>query len=273
MLSYRHEFHAGNVGDLIKHSVLSLIIDYLKQKPAPIRYIDTHAGAGLYSTRSAMAAKTGEYGLGAGAIVSHDLSAHLGSYMNVLTRYAARHQYPGSPLLAAELLRAQDKLWLYELHTTEFPILHQIFARDRRVHLAHADGYAALKGLLPVQNARALVLLDPSYETQSDYAAVTQCVEQGYSRMPHGVFAIWYPVVNNPALAIMIKKISAIAQNKLWRFELTATDGEKSGMTATGMLVINPPWTLARDLEAAFQKICPLLPFEQTNFTATCIKQ
>lgn len=273
MLSYRHAYHAGYIGDLVKHATLSLIIEYLKLKPAPIRYIDTHAGPGLYSTRSAMAVKTGEYMRGIGAIAKKTFPVQLAAYQSVLTQVALQHQYPGSPLLAATLLREQDDLWLYEMHSTEFPILQELFARDRRVHVAQDDGYASLKGLLPVKNARALVLIDPSYELKLDYQAVSDCLQQGYDRMPNAVFAIWYPVIGNPALEVMIRKIAAVARYKLWRFELRVADDTAVGMVATGMLVLNPPWTLAADLEAAFQVICPQLPFVAAGFTATCLKE
>lgn len=273
MLSYRHEFHAGNIGDLVKHAALSLIIDYLKQKPAPIRYIDTHAGAGLYSTRSAMAEKTGEYSQGVGALAESAFPGQLKTYQSLLNQYASQRQYPGSPLLAAKLLRQQDDLWLYELHSTDFPKLQDLFARDRRVHVTQSDGYGSLKGLLPVQNSRALVLIDPSYELQSDYLAVRDCLEQGYGRMPNAVFVIWYPVVNNPALEIMLRKITALASNKLWRLELSVESADAGGMVATGVLVLNPPWTLVPDMEAAFQQICPQLPFPAAHFTATCLKE
>lgn len=273
MLSYRHEYHAGNVGDLLKHSVLTLVIEYLKQKPAPIRYIDTHAGAGRYSTRSPKAEQTGEYNVAIGAIDRDKFPVQLRAYESVLSPFTMQHQYPGSPLIAAKLLRAQDELRLYELHSTDFPVLEELFARDRRAQVAQSDGYASVKALLPVQNSRALVLIDPSYETQADYAAVTQCVEEGYSRMPNAVFIIWYPVVGNPALDVMLKKLTRIVQNKLWCFELSATNAGATGMTANGVLVINPPWTLAPDLQAAFQSICPRLPFGQCDFTASCLKQ
>ena len=273
MLSYRHAYHAGNLGDLVKHATLSLIIEYLTQKPAPIRYIDTHAGAGVYSTRSAMAVKTGEFAQGTGAIADQTFPVQLAAYQSVLAQFASQHQYPGSPLLAAQLLREQDELWLYEMHSTEFPILQELFARDRRVHISQDDGYGCLKGLLPIKNARALVLIDPSYELKSDYQAVSDCLQQGYGRMPNAVFAIWYPIIGNPALEVMIRKITAVASNKLWRFELRVAEDTAEGMVATGMLVLNPPWTLAADLEAAFEVICPQLPFASAGFTATCLKE
>lgn len=272
MLSYRHEYHAGNIGDLVKHATLSLIIDYLKQKPAPIRYIDTHAGAGLYATHSAMAEKTGEYNKVAGSLSDAAFPGQLQSWQTVLNHYAALQQYAGSPLLAARMLRDQDDLWLFELHSTDFPLLQNLFARDRRVHVAQADGYASLKGLLPVKNSRALVLIDPSYELQSDYKAARDCLEEGYHRMPHAVFVIWYPVVGNPLLETMTRKIMALVTDKLWRLELSIESAQARGMVATGVLVVNPPWTLVPDMEKAFQVICPQLPFPATHFTATCMK-
>lgn len=273
MLSYRHEFHAGNVGDLIKHTVLSLVIDYLKQKPAPIRYIDTHAGPGLYGIDSALAKKTGEYQRGVGSLDLSQLPPQLDGYVQALQHHLKNGYYPGSPLLAALLLRAQDELRLYELHNTEYPRLNDLFSQDRRAKVFHESGFGAPAALLPVQNARALVLIDPSYETKDDYERVVSCVRAGYGRMPNAVFAVWYPVVGNPALPIMLKKLAASAQGNVWRFELTATDAAASGgMTATGMLLINPPWTLRAELDTAFAAICPQLPFKTVKFTAECLR-
>lgn len=280
MLSYRHEYHAGNAADLIKHSTLTLIIEYLKRKPAPIRYIDTHAGAGLYSTRSAMAAKTKEYDKAAGVLATLGFPPEFASYEAVLSRYTPTHQYPGSPLIAASLLRSQDHLRLFELHSTDYPLLKELFATDRRVRTTYGDGYESLKALLPVNNARALVLIDPSYETRADYEKVVQSIKQGYTRMPHAVFAVWYPVVGNRALDVMIKNLESLVSQKLWRYELTLTGTDKTdsantdaaGMTATGMLVINPPWTLEADLNAGFSRICPQLTEYNARFTATCLK-
>jgi len=115
-------------------------------------------------------------------------------------------------------------------------------------------------------------LIDPSYELQSDYKAVRDCLEEGYKRMPHAVFVIWYPVVGNPLLETMTRKIIALATDKLWRLELSIESAEKQGMVATGVLVLNPPWTLAADMEKAFQAICQQLPFPAARFTATCLK-
>jgi len=274
VLSYRHEFHAGNVADLLKHSVLSLIIEYLKQKPAPVRYIDTHAGAGLYSITSAMAEKTGEYQRGVGSLSLANFPAQLAAYQSVIAAFAPDKHYPGSPLLAARLLRAQDELRLFELHSSEYPRLHDLLARDRRVRIVQTDGYASVNALLPVRHARALVLIDPSYEVKSDYEAVVECLRQGYARMPNAVFAIWYPVINNPALAGMLKKLAAIPERNVWRFELSAFDtGVEAGMTATGMFVVSPPWTLAQDLDTAFQAICSCLPFDHSHFSVECLKE
>ena len=273
MLSYRHEYHAGNPGDLIKHAVLTLVIEYLKLKPAPIRYIDTHAGAGLYSTRSEAATRPAEYKQGIGALGSREFPPELAAFQQVLARFTPRHEYPGSPLIAANLLREQDELRLFELHSTEFPRLQALFSRDRRAVVANSDGYASMKALLPVKHGRALVLIDPSYELKSDYVAVSTALGEGYNRMPNAIFAVWYPVVQNSALEVMVKKIASTVPTKLWRLELTTAREDAKGMTATGMLVINPPWTLATDLQAAFASICPRLPFAEAAFTATCLNE
>lgn len=245
MLSYRHGFHAGNFADVLKHLVLAQIIEYLKTKPAPIRYIDTHSGAGLYELGNEMSQKTGEYRLGVGAVDLPALPQGSRAYGTLIGGYLAGNRYPGSPLLAADLLRPQDELRLYELHPADHASLAALFKRDRRVRVFSSDGYAAVKSQLPIQNARALVLIDPSYELEADYYRVADAVKEGLRRMPNAVFSVWYPVVDPRLLQSMLRKLGSLGGDRSLKIELQLKKEEASkGMRATGMFIINGPWTL-----------------------------
>lgn len=263
MLSYRHGFHAGNFADVLKHLVLTLVIEYLKSKPAAIRYIDTHAGAGLYEPGGQMARRTGEFETGAGALDPATLPPVAGAFAAVLGSFLARGRYPGSPLLAASLLRAQDELRLYELHSTDYPLLAQLFSSDRRVRVFKEDGYGALRSQLPVHNARALVLMDPSYELDADYRAVVQAVREGMRRMPNAIFLVWYPVVDPRYLQPMLKRLAGLGGAKTLRVELCLQEeAQGQGMKAAGMFVINPPWVLAGQLQECLPPIAARLRAE-----------
>jgi 23S rRNA (adenine2030-N6)-methyltransferase len=256
MLSYRHGFHAGNFADVLKHLLLVQVIDYLKTKPAPIRYIDTHSGAGLYELRNRMSQKTEEYRLGVGAIELSALPQSARAWGTLIGSYLAENRYPGSPLIAAELLRPQDELRLFEMHPAEYEQLATLFKRDRRVRIFHSDGYAAVKSQLPVQNARALVLIDPSYELDADYYRVAEAVKEGLRRMPNAVFAVWYPVVAPKLLQPMLRKLENLGEKRGLKIELHLENEEVlKGMRATGMLVINGPWTLADTMSDSLRVI------------------
>ena len=272
MLSYRHGYHAGGFADLLKHAVLSLVIEYLKRKPAPIRYIDTHAGGGLYYIGGEMAAKTGEFAKGVGSLAFDDFPAPLQVYSRLIESYLSQERYPGSPLIAADLLRPQDELKLFELHTTEAPRLEALFAKDRRVRVSSTDGFQGLAPLLPVQHARALALIDPPYELRSDYTDAAASLKAAYLRMNNGVFALWYPILDGAPHLSMLNSVKAFVDSKLWQFELAVSDESVRGkMSSTGMLVINPPWTLATDLTEAFKTITQKLPFKSVKFSAVCV--
>jgi len=249
MLSYRHGFHAGNFADVLKHLVLVLTLEYLKTKPAPIRYIDTHAGAGLYDLAGDMSRKTQEAVSGVRALDLQGLPAVAIAFGRLVQPFLARDQYPGSPLIAARLLRSQDELRLYELHSTDFPLLSRLFSGDRRVRVFNEDGYGAMKSQLPAQTARALVLIDPSYELDADYRTVVDAVREGMRRMSNAVCLVWYPVVEPRYLEPMLKRLATLGGDRILRAELRLLrEAGAPGMKAAGMFVINPPWVLAGQL-------------------------
>ncbi|WP_428622721.1 23S rRNA (adenine(2030)-N(6))-methyltransferase RlmJ [Sedimenticola sp.] len=256
MLSYRHAFHAGNFADVLKHLVLIKSIEYMQQKPGPLLYIDTHAGAGSYPLDSRMSRKTDEYAAGAGALQLQRLPADFDSYGALIERFGKQGIYPGSPQIAAELLRTQDKLRLFELHPTDFPKLAKLFARDKRVRCEQSDGHHALKSLLPAPQKRALILMDPSYEIKREYQTVVESLQAGYKRMANATYLLWYPVVQRDWINRMIKTLRSSGIKDIWQFELgIAPDNREPGMTASGILAINPPWVLPQQL----QTLLPLL--------------
>ncbi len=264
MLSYRHAFHAGNHGDVLKHMVLVNTLDYLLRKDAPILYIDTHAGAGRYALDHAMARKTAEAAAGVEALDWQRLPEAAQRYQSQIRHYLKQRQYPGSPLLVANQLRKQDRLRLYELHPSDRKTLTRLFQRDRRVRVEASDGFASLKALLPVKQQRALVLMDPSYELKTDYAQVLSSIQEGYRRMPHGLFLIWYPVVQRAQVNQLIKGLVSAGIRDLWQVELgVAADSPGYGMTASGMLLINPPWLLPDQLRGLLPALQQQLAAEQ----------
>lgn len=257
MLSYRHAFHAGNHADVLKHFVLTDIARYLIQKDTPCWYIDTHAGAGGYMLDEGYATKLSEYKDGIARLWEHtELPPALQPYLDIVREFngpGALRYYPGSPVIAAQSLRPSDKLRLFELHSSDVPQLGSTFRdpKGKRVIVTHGDGLAGLLPLLPPPPRRALVLIDPSYELRSDYAAVLKTLTESLRRFATGTYALWYPCLarmESRELPDKLKKLSA----KSWlRVELNvrrkSTDG--MGMHGSGMFILNPPWTLHKTLQ------------------------
>jgi 23S rRNA (adenine2030-N6)-methyltransferase len=249
MLSYRHGFHAGNFADVLKHSLISLIISALKQKDKPFVYIDTHAGAGKYSFKSEFAQKTGEYRNGIGMLWSHpEPLLELKDYLSAVRAENTGKQlvrYPGSPQLVRRLIRSQDRILLSELHSTDYVSLHDLFAQDKQVSCNKEDGLLTLNKKLPPIQKRGLIFIDPSYELKSDYRNVADTLINAYRRFSTGIFAVWYPVIDRKITENMLLKIKESGIKKQLRVELCMhADGVKSGMTGSGLLFINPPWQL-----------------------------
>ena len=254
MLSYRHSFHAGNFADVLKHLILIKILEHLHKKDKPFCCIDTHAGPGLYELNSDYALKNKEFENGISRLWQQpNLPASVEQYVKVIQHFNVTDQlnyYPGSPLIAQHFLRVQDRLFLHELHSTEIERLTQTVKKDRRIKVFHADGLKNTLGLLPPNEHRGLILIDPSYEIKTDYQSVVDTLIQMHKRFATGTYALWYPVVDrtrNQHLELALKQ-SAIKNIQLFELGISADTAEK-GMSSSGMIVINPPWTLQADMQ------------------------
>ncbi|MDE1309806.1 23S rRNA (adenine(2030)-N(6))-methyltransferase RlmJ [Vibrio aestuarianus subsp. cardii] len=260
MLSYRHSFHAGNHADVLKHIVQSLILNALQQKDKPFVYHDTHSGVGRYDLTHEWSEKTGEYKQGIARVwAQNDIPQDIQSYLDAvkaLNEGDELRYYPGSPRVARAHLRTNDRMVLTELHPSDYPLLEQEFHRDRQVSIYKEDGFQRLVGSLPPKERRGLVLIDPPYELASEYRDVVKAIAKSYKRWATGVYAIWYPVVNRDTIDDMLEGLESLGIRKILQIELgVSPDTNERGMTASGMIVINPPWKL----ESQMQEILPFL--------------
>jgi 23S rRNA (adenine2030-N6)-methyltransferase len=288
MFSYRHGFHAGNHGDVLKHLVLVAMLRHLTAKETPLWVVDTHAGAGLYRLDSQEAATSGEAQDGvhklAAAVGAHNSGAPavapaILDYLEVVrsfNRAGPLRVYPGSPFIAQQLLRqqARDKLKLFELHPSDSKALAGHVAQmgaGRQVALARADGFEALKALLPPPTRRALVLIDPSYEIKTDYARVPATLRDALQRFATGTYAVWYPIIPRPEAHELPRRLKTMANqlHKPWLHatlsvgarDMQAAPGEphRPGLAASGMFLLNPPHTLRAVLQSALPQLVTFL--------------
>jgi 23S rRNA (adenine2030-N6)-methyltransferase len=253
LLSYRHAFHAGNHADVLKHVALVALLDYLTAKPKPLWYVDTHAGAGVYALDRGFAAERGEFDQGIGRLWGRSgLPPAVQRFVDLVRELNAGDgllRYPGSPWFARRLLRPGDRLWLYELHGADHAALSESL-RGRSVRIERGDGLEALRRLLPPQPKRALVLVDPSYEVKDDYQRVLACLEDGVRRFPSGSFALWYPLIDQPAARLLPDRLDRIGAPD-WLHVRLRVRGSGPGLFGSGMFVINPPYTLPDTLAAS----------------------
>ncbi|MFX1761664.1 23S rRNA (adenine(2030)-N(6))-methyltransferase RlmJ [Paraburkholderia sp. A1RI-2L] len=256
MLSYRHAFHAGNHADVVKHAVVVQLLQYLGKKDKAYWYIDTHAGAGAYALREGYATKNAEFDTGIGKLWGRtDLPAMLAEYVDevaALNPDGELRFYPGSPYLAWRLMREQDRMRLFELHSTEIDVLrHRFRDAGRRVMIHAGDGFDGIKALLPPPPRRALVLIDPSFEDKRDYARTIACVEEGLQRFATGTYAVWYPQVTRPESQRFPEQLKRI-QEKNWlhvTLSVSRPPEDGFGLYGSGMFILNPPYTLAATLK------------------------
>lgn len=242
---------------MLKHIVVAEVIEHLKRKDKSFTYIDTHAGSALYDFESSEASRLKEYESGIGRLALRDWP-ELSVYLDLLDSLNARmggsaesrRFYPGSPLIAASLMRSRDQGKLFELHPQEFGALQQNLGNDRRFTLSQKDGLAGLLAQLPPVSRRGFVLIDPSYEVKADYEAVVVSLCKAHRKFATGIYALWYPVVDRRRIDLLVSRLCSSGIRNIQRFELGITQDctdplqLNTGMTSAGMIVINPPWGL-----------------------------
>jgi 23S rRNA (adenine2030-N6)-methyltransferase len=266
MLSYRHGFHAGMHADVLKHAVLVHLLRYLTQKDKPLWFIDTHAGAAIYALDEGYATKNAEYESGIGRLwAREDLPQALAEYVGqvrALNPDGVLRRYPGSPQLGMQILRKQDRLRMFELHSTESRLLQQYFhdAGPRAIVQA-GDGFAGLQAVLPPPSRRALVLIDPSYEDKGDYRRVLAALRDARKRFAAGVYAVWYPQVQRRESRQFPEQLKQL-QDKDW-LHVTLTVKKPVaggfGLHGSGMFILNPPWLLPKALDLAMPYLAKVL--------------
>jgi 23S rRNA (adenine2030-N6)-methyltransferase len=266
-MNYRHAYHAGNFADVVKHIVLTRLIEYLKLKDKAFRVIDTHAGIGRYDLSSVEAQKTGEWQGGIGRLLHAPLepaaAGLLAPYLDAVRSLNPDGdvlRYPGSPLIARHLMRKQDRLSAIELHPKDVARLKTLFASDFQARIIELDGWLALGAHLPPKEKRGVVLIDPPFEEAGEFDRLVDGLERAHKRWPGGIYALWYPIKDRKAVIAFRKALRQSGIPKLLdiEFEIKPASSDPS-LDGSGMLVVNPPFALERELRAVLPSVHKLL--------------
>ncbi len=255
-MNYRHSYHAGNFADVIKHLAEAAILTHLAKKESPFAVIDSHAGRGDYDLTSKEALKTGEAASGIGAIKDMAGAPLLERYLG-LVKESGKGRYPGSPLIAARMLRPQDRLVAIEKHPEEAEILKTILSPWRKARVEGGDGYARLLALLPPPERRGLVLIDPPFEAADEFESLGRAVRGALRRFATGIYLIWYPIKSDAAARALEGEILSDARKAL-RIE-AAIDVPEGRLARAAVLMLNPPFGFAAAMEDALAKVAPRL--------------
>ena len=269
-MNYRHAFHAGNFADVLKHVVVMRVIEYLKGKDKPFRFIDTHAGVGIYDVSGDEAQRTGEWrdGIGrilcpdrwqlAGVAADREIVDLLRPYVDVIrdlnraserSGVAGMRLYPGAGELARRLLRVDDRLVLNELHPEDARLLRRCMARDERVRTLQLDGWMAVRSLLPPKERRGVMLVDPPFEKQGEFKRLEAVLGDATARFATGVSVLWYPIKEGGAANAFVNHMAASGVPRLLAVELLVGHRDTAGgLNGSGLIVHNPPYGLERQL-------------------------
>jgi 23S rRNA (adenine2030-N6)-methyltransferase len=267
-MNYRHAFHAGGFADCIKHIVLVRILVYLHEKPAAFRVIDTHAGAGLYDLRSDEASRGGEWLTGIARIMqarfSQDAAALIKPYLDIVASFNPQRDlkaYPGSPLVARALLRPQDRMTACELESGARKHLIDALRRDTQAKVVDLDGWVALPAFVPPNERRGVVLVDPPFEAKDEFERLADQFAAAFAKWSTGIYVLWYPAKSRRATDDLARRVAEVAASarpagKCLRLEFSvAPQTPGAALASTGLLIVNPPWTLHAELKTILAEL------------------
>ena len=266
-MNYRHAFHAGNFADVHKHSVLARILVHLRLKPAAFRVIDTHAGAGRYDLFAAEPSRSGEWRRGIELVWTAGrhgpAKALLAPYLDAvaaLNPNGALRIYPGSPLIVASLLRPQDRLVACELEPQAAATLAAVLRGNRRAKAVAIDGWTALRAYIPPKERRGLVLIDPPFEESDDFARLAEAVDTAKRKWSTGICLLWYPIKDRRGPDALARGLRKLGVPNLLRCELMVGPSDaEAGLAGSGLIIVNPPFTLEADLRGFVPVLAKML--------------
>jgi 23S rRNA (adenine2030-N6)-methyltransferase len=276
-MNYRHAFHAGNFADVMKHALLARVLAYMMAKPAPLRFIDTHAGLGIYDLAGDAATRTGEWRDGIGRIDPDTLPPVIAELLQPYLAAVGRRgpdgswrQYPGSPAVAQWLLRPDDRLTLCELHPEDAETLKRNLGSDRRIKIFSSDGYAALNAVLPPPERRGLVLVDPPFEKVGEFDTLLAALLRAHKRWPTGSYMIWYPLKDRAAVGRFAAGLAASGLRRVLQLHLLVGDPNAGPLAGSGLVFVNPPYTLKDEADLLLPWLAETLarPGQGTEWTA-----
>jgi 23S rRNA (adenine2030-N6)-methyltransferase len=250
-MNYRHAFHAGNFADVVKHATLVRILVHLCAKPAPFRVIDTHAGCGLYDLAGPQASRGGEWRDGIARLLAAPTAPLLTPYLEVVARLDGADEltaYPGSPLLVRAFLRGGDRLIACELEPSAAAALARNLKGDRRCKAIAIDGWTALNAYVPPRERRGLVLIDPPFEDARDFSRLGNALEGAHRKWPSGVYLLWYPLKERQPADVLARRLRRFGIGKILRAEINLPPRNPDRLSACGLIIVNPPWTLEGEL-------------------------
>lgn len=244
-MNYRHLYHAGNFADVLKHTIMIVLLRALSKKETPFCFLDTHAGIGLYPLQSIEAQKSREYESGIANLLATDNAPEIiQDYIAIINHFNVDQlqYYPGSPLIAEKCLRDQDQLILCELHPEDVVTLKDNMPRGKNVAIHHTDGYLGMKAFLPPKLKRGLVMIDPPFEVPNEFELITQALQRALTHWQSGHFMIWYPIKNHKAVTGFYHHLRGLGKPILIiEFELNQPPVEGK-LSQCGIALINPPW-------------------------------
>ncbi len=266
-MNYHHAFHAGNFADVMKHIVLTRLIEYLKLKPAAFRLIDTHAGIGRYDFTSDEARRSPEWQEGIQLLFNKGLpepaAELIAPYVEAVrseNKGNALKAYPGSPLLARKLFRPQDRLSALELHPSDAKKLKAVFAGDIQARVTELDGWLALGAYVPPKERRGLVLVDPPFEEPGEFERLVEGLVIAHKKWATGIYALWYPLKEPREVNSFVTELKATGIPRMLRLELSIdrpTTPPK--LYGSGLIVVNPPFTLEAELNLILPALANVL--------------
>ncbi len=115
---------------------------------------------------------------------------------------------------------------------------------------------------MPPKERRGLVLIDPAFEQPDEFGRLADALLAAHRKWPTGIYQLWYPIKDRRDPDTLARRLAESGTAKVLRAEIQVAPVDPERLNGSGLVIVNPPWTLERELKTLLPALVSVLARE-----------